>query len=163
MQTGEPLPESFTLDHNAVRAPYVRKAGEVMLRGGGRVVKWDVRFEQPNQGHLEMPVVHSVEHMLATTLRTVTDSVIDISPMGCQTGFYVSVDGAELEDFAAFTDVLTAGLERALELNAVPGATRLECGWAASHTLEGAQGAIRKFLAQRSEWPQVFGKGESDG
>lgn len=163
MQTGEPLPESFTLDHDAVRAPYVRKAGEVTLRGGSRVVKWDVRFEQPNQGHLEMPVVHSVEHMLATTLRTVTDAVIDISPMGCQTGFYVSVDGEVLGGFTEFTEVLTAGLERALVLNEVPGATRLECGWAASHTLEGAQGAIREFLSEQSEWPHVFGTDQSHG
>lgn len=153
----ETLPESFTLDHDAVVAPFVRLAGRTRLTGGGEIVKWDVRFTQPNISHLEMPVVHSIEHMLATTLREFTDAVVDISPMGCQTGFYVAVDAAELGTFAAFTDVLAHGIERALELDAVPGASRIECGQAASHTRDGAQSALRGFLAQRAEWEHVFG------
>ena len=157
MNESTPLPESFTLDHEAVAAPYVRKAGDVRLRAGGQVVKWDVRFKQPNVSHLKMSVIHSIEHMLATTLRTVTSDVIDISPMGCQTGFYVAVDGAELAEFDAFTDVLTQGIDRALNLTAVPGASVVECGWAASHDLEGAQDAMREFLDERGTWANVFG------
>lgn len=151
------LPESFKLDHDAVSAPFVRLAGRATLTGGGEVVKWDVRFAQPNITHLEMPAIHSIEHMLATTLRTITDAVIDISPMGCQTGFYVSVDGAKLGDFDVFTDVLARGIETALELTAVPGSSRIECGWAESHSLENAQSVMRELLAARGEWAEVFG------
>lgn len=150
------LPESFTLDHDAVRAPFVRLAGHTTLTGGGEIVKWDLRFAQPNEAHLSMPVIHSIEHSLATTLRTITDAVIDISPMGCQTGFYVSVDAAELGEFDVFTDVLARGIETALELSTVPGSTRTECGWAESHTLEGAHEALRAFLDARDTWADVF-------
>lgn len=148
--------ESFALDHDKVKAPFVRRAGTHDLKGGGQVVKWDLRFAQPNVDHLEMPVIHSIEHTLATTLRTITDSVVDVSPMGCQTGFYVAVDGAELGEFDAFTDVLARAIETALELGVVPGSTRVECGWAQSHSLEGAQEAMRAFLAARAEWAEVF-------
>lgn len=157
MKEQMPMPESFTLDHDAVDAPYVRLAGRKALTGGGEIVKWDVRFLQPNKAHLEMPVIHSIEHLLATTLRTITDAVVDISPMGCQTGFYLSVDAAELGDFDVFTEVLERGIETALELTAVPGATRTECGWAESHTLEGAHAAMRDFLATRETWAEVYG------
>ena len=152
------LPESFTLDHDAVSAPFVRLAGRHVLAGGGEVVKWDLRFEQPNEGHLEMDTVHSIEHSLATTLRTITDAVVDISPMGCQTGFYVSVDAAELDDFDVFTEVLARGIQTALELNTVPGSSRTECGWAHSHSIEGAKEALAGFLEKRDEWNVIYGE-----
>lgn len=150
------IPESFQLDHDAVDAPFVRMAGRKQLTGGGEVVKWDLRFTQPNESHLDMPTIHSIEHSLATTLRTITDAVIDISPMGCQTGFYVSVDAAELGDFDVFTDVLARSIETALELTIVPGSRRVECGWAESHSIEGAHEAMRNFLDARDEWAKVF-------
>jgi len=37
----------------------------------------------------------------------------------------------------------------------VPAANEVQCGWGANHTLEGAQGAAREFLAHRAEWSQV--------
>ena len=80
--------ESFNLDHRAVAAPFVRIADRKELPGGDVLVKYDVRFKQPNVEHLEMPTVHSLEHMLAEHLRNHTDALIDFSPMGCQTGFY---------------------------------------------------------------------------
>lgn len=156
MDAKHSLPESFTLDHDAVRAPFVRLAGRTHLTGGSEIVKWDLRFTQPNEAHLTMPTIHSIEHSLATTLRTITDAVVDISPMGCQTGFYVAVDAAELGDFDVFTDVLARGIETALALGTVPGSTRIECGWAESHSLEGAQEALAAFLAARDEWADVF-------
>lgn len=151
------LPESFTLDHDAVRAPFVRLAGRHALMGGGEVVKWDIRFAQPNQSHLDMATVHSIEHSLATTLRTLTDAVVDISPMGCQTGFYISVDAAELADFDVFTETLARGIQTALELNTVPGSATKECGWSASHSVEGAKTVLADFLEHRDEWHDVYG------
>ncbi|HUH52669.1 MAG TPA: S-ribosylhomocysteine lyase [Microbacteriaceae bacterium] len=149
-------PESFQLDHDAVKAPFVRRAGVHKLISGCEVVKWDLRFKQPNVAHLEMPAIHSIEHILATTFRTITDAVVDISPMGCQTGFYVSVDGEELGDFDVFTEVLGRAIETAIELGVVPGSTRTECGWAESHSLEGAKEALTDFLDARDEWAEVF-------
>mgnify|MGYP000852875906 CR=1 FL=1 len=105
--------ESFNLDHRAVVAPYVRIADRKELPGGDTLIKYDVRFTQPNKGHLEMPVVHSIEHMSAEHMRNHTDKLIDFSPMGCQTGFYALTLGLELQEFlpileATLRDILTA-------------------------------------------------------
>ena len=124
------------------------------LPGGDTLVKYDVRFCQPNQAHLEMPVVHSLEHTMAENFRNHADFIVDFSPMGCQTGFYLITVGdheqAEIEQLVADTlaDVLAA--------TEVPAANEVQCGWGVSHTLEGAQAAAREMLAHRDQWSQVM-------
>ncbi|HHW49941.1 MAG TPA: S-ribosylhomocysteine lyase [Pseudoclavibacter sp.] len=147
-------PESFELDHTAVAAPFVRIASVKTLHSGGQLTKYDVRFCQPNVAHLDMPVVHSIEHSLATTLRWHSDDVIDISPMGCQTGFYVIVDGPT--EYDAFLNLLEVAMRDVLTLDHTPAATPRQCGYAASHDIRGAQAAITDFLAHRDEWARVF-------
>ena len=145
--------ESFNLDHRAVVAPYVRIADRKELPGGDTLIKYDVRFTQPNKSHLEMPVVHSIEHMSAEHMRNHTDKLIDFSPMGCQTGFYALTLGLELQEFLS---ILEATLRDILTATEVPAANEIQCGWGANHTLEGAQNAAREFLAARADWEQVM-------
>jgi len=145
--------ESFNLDHRAVKAPYVRVADTKTLPGGDVLTKFDIRFAQPNVAHLEMPVVHSLEHLMAEHMRSHTDAVIDISPMGCQTGFYALLLGV---DAAAFLPLLEATLRDVLAAEEVPAANEVQCGWGASHDLAGAQEAAREFLDRREEWEQVL-------
>lgn len=153
-----PKIESFTLDHNKVVAPYVRMAGVKDLKGGGKVVKYDVRFTQPNIEVLPTATVHTIEHSLATTLREITDGVIDISPMGCQTGFYVATDGDLISSREEFLPILLEAMERLLLLEEVPGATRLECGYADNHNLLAAKTAVKDFLStSEEELLSVFG------
>jgi len=57
--------ESFNLDHTRVAAPFVRVADRKRLPGGDELVKYDVRFCQPNREHLDMRAVHSIEHLTA--------------------------------------------------------------------------------------------------
>ena len=145
--------ESFNLDHRLVSAPYVRVADRKRLPGGDELVKYDVRFTQPNQAHLEMPAVHSIEHLTAEVMRNHTDKLIDFSPMGCQTGFYALTLGLEPPQFmqileATFRDILAA--------EQVPAANEVQCGWGANHSLEAAQQAVSQFLAQRAVWGQVM-------
>lgn len=145
--------ESFNLDHRLVSAPYVRVADRKRLPGGDELVKYDVRFTQPNQAHLEMPAVHSIEHLTAELMRNHTDKLIDFSPMGCQTGFYALTLGLEPPQFmqileATFRDILAA--------EQVPAANEVQCGWGANHSLEAAQQAVSQFLAQRAVWGQVM-------
>lgn len=148
--------ESFNLDHRTVSAPYVRVADEKQLPGGAVLTKYDVRFCQPNQDHLEMPVVHSLEHTMAEKMRDHVDNVIDISPMGCQTGFYVAVvNQAEAGGFEAFLETLARTLADVTTADQVPAANEVQCGWAASHSLEGAQQAAQRFLDQRDQWTTV--------
>ena len=145
--------ESFNLDHRAVVAPYVRIADRKELPGGDTLIKYDVRFTQPNKSHLEMPVVHSIEHMSAEHMRNHTDKLTDFSPMGCQTGFYALTLGLELQEFLP---ILEATLRDILTATEVPAANEIQCGWGANHTLEGAQNAAREFLAARADWEQVM-------
>lgn len=144
--------ESFNLDHTAVKAPYVRVADRKRLPGGDELIKYDVRFTQPNREHLEMPTVHSIEHLTAELMRDHTDVLIDFSPMGCQTGFYALTLGLEPD---VFEPILAATLADILQATEVPAANEVQCGWGANHSLQGAQAAAREFLAQRDQWGQV--------
>lgn len=145
--------ESFGLDHTAVAAPYVRVADRKTLPGGDVLIKYDVRFTQPNKGHLGMKAVHSIEHMTAHHMRNHTDALIDFSPMGCQTGFYALTLGLEPADFM---QILEATMNDLLEADEVPAANEVQCGWGANHSLDAAQAAVRVFLEQKDEWEQVM-------
>ncbi|MEE1619074.1 S-ribosylhomocysteine lyase [Brachybacterium sp. J153] len=145
--------ESFNLDHRTVAAPYLRIADRKELPGGDVLTKFDMRFTQPNAEHLESETVHSLEHLMAEHLRNHTRDVLDVSPMGCRTGFYVLLVGDHtVEDVAP---LLAATLEDVLAATEVPAANEVQCGWGAHHTLEGAQAAARAFLAEREQWGQV--------
>ena len=148
--------ESFNLDHRTVAAPYVRVADTKQLPGGDVITKYDVRFCQPNQDHLPMPTLHSLEHTMAEKIRDHVDNVIDVGPMGCQTGFYFTVvNQDELGGQSAFLDTLAAALGDVISATEVPAANEVQCGWAASHDLVGAQRAARQFLDHRDVWEEV--------
>jgi S-ribosylhomocysteine lyase len=145
--------ESFNLDHRTVKAPYVRLADRKVLPHGDVLVKYDIRFAQPNADHLEMDVVHSIEHLFAEKSRNHSDTVIDFSPMGCQTGFYLILAGDW--DYEDVLGLVEATLTDVLGATEVPAANEVQCGWGAHHTLAGAQAAAAAFLAKRGEWSQV--------
>ena len=145
--------ESFNLDHRTVSAPYIRVADRKELPHGDVLVKYDVRFTQPNRAHLEMDTVHSLEHMIAEKIRNHADYVVDFSPMGCQTGFYLIVAG-DHEDLEIH-EILAATLQDVVEADDVPAANEIQCGWGVHHSLTGAQRAARTMLEARNEWREV--------
>jgi S-ribosylhomocysteine lyase len=145
--------ESFNLDHRVVQAPYVRVADRKKLPAGDVITKYDVRFTQPNAAHLEMPAVHSIEHLFAEHSRNHSDRVLDFSPMGCQTGFYLMLQGDP--DYDDVLALIEATLDDILAANEVPAANEVQCGWGANHSLEAAQEAARGFLAERTTWNVV--------
>ncbi len=147
--------ESFNLDHTKVKAPYVRLAGVTVGQHGDEITKYDMRICQPNQDHMAMPGLHSLEHLMAEMSRNHTDKVVDISPMGCQTGFYWAM--INHDDYEGILTLIEKTLEDVLEATEVPACNEMQCGWAASHSLEGAKDIARGFLAKRDEWTQVFG------
>ncbi|WP_312396868.1 S-ribosylhomocysteine lyase [Kocuria sp.] len=144
--------ESFNLDHRSVAAPYVRVADRKELPGGDTLIKYDVRFTQPNDSHLEMPAVHSIEHLTAEHMRNHTEALIDFSPMGCQTGFYALMLGVEDTEFK---NLLEATFQDILNADEVPAANEVQCGWGANHSLEAAKSAVREFLDERAAWDEV--------
>ena len=85
--------ESFELDHRKVRAPYIRKCCVLDGEKGDKVSKFDIRFLQPNKEAFGTASMHGLEHLLAHTLRDKLEGVIDLSPMGCRTGFYLTIWG----------------------------------------------------------------------
>ena len=131
--------ESFNLDHTKVQAPYVRLAGSYVGKQGDKVRKFDLRLVQPNKEAVPMAALHTMEHLMASYLREAMEhEVIDASPMGCRTGFYLTVmgDASEEEAREAFQFALKAiaGYE-----DEVPGVSELECGNYRDHSLRGAK------------------------
>ena len=142
-----PLIESFTVDHTTMKAPNVRKAKVVTGPVGDIVEVFDLRFIKPNtDGIMEIEAVHTLEHLLATYLREKMDNIIDVSPMGCRTGFYMSVFKENKEE--DIKSALCYALERVLETTSIPGATEKECGNYKSHSLEGAKAVAEKILRE---------------
>jgi S-ribosylhomocysteine lyase len=94
---------------------------------------------------MDVPSVHTLEHLLATYLREDGLGVLDFSPMGCQTGFYLSL--FEEIDLNEFKKRLIKSLGRVLETTHIPGATEIECGNYKSHSLDGAKNIVKKFLS----------------
>ncbi|QTD40199.1 S-ribosylhomocysteine lyase [Sporosarcina sp. Te-1] len=146
--------ESFNLDHTKVAAPYVRLAGVSEGVNGDKIFKYDIRFCQPNKEHMEMPAIHSLEHMMAEFSRNHSEQVVDISPMGCQTGYYMAL--INHEDYEDVLSILEKTLHDVLEATEVPACNEVQCGWAASHSLEGAKELARKMLAKKDEWKNVY-------
>ena len=146
--------ESFNLDHTKVKAPFVRLAGVKEGKNGDVIHKYDIRFKQPNKEHMEMPALHSLEHLMAENIRNHSDYIVDVSPMGCQTGFYLTV--INHDNYDEILDVLEKTLNDVLTADEVPACNEVQCGWAASHSLEGAKQLAEEMLAKRSEWTEIF-------
>jgi len=146
--------ESFNLDHTKVKAPYLRLADKKQGAGGDVIYKYDLRLCQPNAQQMAMPALHSLEHLLAEFARNHSDNIVDISPMGCQTGFYVSL----LNDasYESALNLIESTLKDVLLADEVPACNEKQCGWAANHSLEGAKNLARQLLAKRNEWTEVF-------
>ena len=94
--------ESFSLDHTKVKAPYVRVAGKKTGPKGDIVSKFDIRFCQPNIEFMPTGGLHTLEHLMAEYIRDEVDGVIDLSPMGCRTGFYFTVSLGKSQHKIAF-------------------------------------------------------------
>lgn len=138
--------ESFKLDHNKVKAPYVRKCCVLDGLMGDKVSKFDLRFLQPNVEAFGTAAIHGLEHLLATYLREELENIIDLSPMGCRTGFYLIMWGD------VDPSLVKSGLERALQKvidsKEMIAASAVECGNYRDLSLFGAQEYAKKALEE---------------
>ncbi len=146
--------ESFNLDHTKVKAPYIRLVSITTVEHGDAISKFDLRFTQPNLRFMEMSAVHALEHLLAVNIREHLANVLDISPMGCQTGFYLLV--LNLKDEELVYEAVEKTLKDILKAKEVPAANDVQCGNAASHSLSGAQKYAEDMLAGRAKWKEIF-------
>ena len=116
---------SFTVDHTKLRP------GMYLSRRDGTVVTYDLRFTVPNTGDLlSNAQLHSAEHLFATLLRNSAqkDAVIYFGPMGCQTGCYLLVDGARLDDAGVIALMQEVCRQGAAYTGEMPGKSAVECG-----------------------------------
>ncbi|WP_432667600.1 S-ribosylhomocysteine lyase [Wukongibacter baidiensis] len=132
------------MDHTKVEAPFVRKCGLIETPKGDIITKFDLRFTQPNKEAMPTSAVHAIEHLLAGFIREEIDNVIDISPMGCRTGFYLILIG-EREEFE-IADVLIKALEKVMSANEVPALNPIQCGNYRDMSLFGAKEYAREVL-----------------
>jgi len=156
-----PSVESFDLDHNAVKAPYVRHCGVHKVGSDGVVNKFDIRFSQPNKQTMKPDAIHTLEHLLAFNIRKHSEKydhfdIIDVSPMGCQTGFYLVVSGEPT--VSEIIDLLEDTMKDAINIIEIPAANERQCGQAKLHDLEGAKRLMNFWLQQTKEdLHKVFG------
>ncbi|PJE56850.1 S-ribosylhomocysteine lyase [Marinomonas sp. BSi20584] len=148
-----PLLDSFRVDHTRMDAPAVRVAKSMSTPKGDDITVFDLRFCVPNEEILSEKGIHTLEHLFAGFMRDHLNSnnveIIDISPMGCRTGFYMSLIGTPSEDTVAAS--WKAAMEDVLKVKAksdIPELNEYQCGTYEMHSLEEAQ-EIAKMILDR--------------
>ncbi|NLQ18166.1 S-ribosylhomocysteine lyase [Marinomonas sp. M1K-6] len=148
-----PLLDSFRVDHTRMDAPAVRVAKSMSTPKGDDITVFDLRFCVPNEEILSEKGIHTLEHLFAGFMRDHLNSdnveIIDISPMGCRTGFYMSLIGTPSEEIVAVS--WKAAMEDVLKVKAksdIPELNEYQCGTYEMHSLEEAQ-AIAKMILDR--------------
>lgn len=140
--------ESFDLDHTKVKAPFVRTCSLYEGEKGDKVTKFDIRFTQPNESEMQSEGIHTLEHLLATYLRELDEcfasKIIDISPMGCRTGFYMTIWGEWEASYVA--EKFTQALKLVITSDSVPADNEIQCGNYKLHSLELAKKYAKEVL-----------------
>lgn len=138
--------ESFELDHRKVKAPYIRKC--CLLNGpqGDSVTKFDIRFLQPNKEAFGTAAMHGLEHLLAYELRNNLEGIIDLSPMGCRTGFYLSIFGDR--EASEIKVAIENALNEVLKATEIPAANDIQCGNYRDLSLFGAKEYAKEALSR---------------
>ncbi|HHH19190.1 MAG TPA: S-ribosylhomocysteine lyase, partial [Campylobacterales bacterium] len=139
-----PLLDSFTVDHTRMNAPAVRVAKRMSTPSGDDISVFDLRFCKPNEKTLTPEGIHTLEHLFAGFMRDHLNGdkveIIDLSPMGCRTGFYMSVLGAPKED--EVVDAWQKSMEDVLHVPSqkeIPELNVYQCGTYQMHSLEDAK------------------------
>ncbi len=134
---------SFSVDHRGMEpGVYFRED----VRAGVPLLTADLRFFRPNAGrYLTTTEAHTVEHMLATALRSSakSDNVVYFGPMGCRTGFYLVTLGLSPEEVLS---LLRETIPQCLQMDEVPGAAEEQCGNYRDLCLADGAEALKAFL-----------------
>lgn len=148
-----PLLDSFKVDHTIMNAPAVRRAKGMKTPKGDDITVFDLRFVLPNKEILSAEGIHTLEHLFAGFMRDHLNSdsveIIDISPMGCRTGFYMSLIGTPDEKEVALA--WSASMEDILKVESqddIPELNVYQCGTYKMHSLLDAK-EIASTVLQR--------------
>ena len=140
---------SFSVNHNKLlRGVYVSRLDVI---GRESVTTFDIRMKEPNREPvIDVPALHTIEHLGATFLRShssLGSSIIYFGPMGCRTGCYLIVKGSvtseeilplvkELFEFIGKYD------------GEIPGASAIECGNYLCQDLPMARWEAKKYFSE---------------
>ena len=131
--------KSFQIDHMRLqRGLYVSRIDPCKEGADHSVTTFDLRVCKPYHDQpMDACVIHTIEHLGATFLRTrsyFADSIIYFGPMGCRTGFYLIIDGnLSVEDVKGTVREMFAWM--ATYDGPIPGASVQECGNVEMHDL----------------------------
>lgn len=148
-----PLLDSFTVDHTIMNSPAVRVAKTMKTPSNDMITVFDLRFTAPNKEILSEKGIHTLEHLYAGFMRDHLNGngveIIDISPMGCRTGFYMSLIGSPSEELvgkawlAAMHDVLNVKAQ-----SDIPELNEYQCGTYSMHSLDEAKAIATSIIKQ---------------
>ena len=146
-----PLLDSFTVDHTKMPAPAVRIAKTMKTKSKDNITVFDLRFVKPNKDILSSKGIHTLEHLFAGFMREHLNSknieIIDISPMGCRTGFYMSLLGTPSQKKVAkawkksMQDILKVKNKKD-----IPELNKYQCGTYKMHSLKDAKNIASNVL-----------------
>ena len=147
-----PLLDSFTVDHTIMPAPAVREAKTMKTPSGDTITVFDLRFVQPNKDILSQEGIHTLEHLFAGFMRDHLNGngveIIDLSPMGCRTGFYMSLIGTpDKERVAKAWAEAMEDVVGVKEQKDIPELNVYQCGTFKMHSLQDAQDIAKKVLS----------------
>ena len=144
--------DSFMVDHTRMKAPATRVAKTMSTPSGDKITVFDLRFYEPNKKMMSEKGIHTLEHLFAGFIRDHLNSkdveIIDVSPMGCRTGFYMSLLGepaAEKVSVAwkeAMEDVIAVKSQ-----NDIPELNIYQCGTYEMHSLEEAKEIAKDIVS----------------
>jgi len=146
-----PMLDSFMVDHTKMKAPAVRIAKKMITPCGDTITVYDLRFCKPNEEIMGERGTHTLEHLFAGFMRDHLNSdeveIIDISPMGCRTGFYMSLIGTPSDEEVA--DAWEASMRDILAVESqrdIPELNEYQCGSCKMHSLQEAKEIASSIL-----------------
>jgi S-ribosylhomocysteine lyase len=141
------------VDHTKMIAPAVRVAKTMSTPCGDTITVFDLRFYKPNKKLFTEKAIHTFEHLFAGFIRDHLNSdkveIIDVSPMGCRTGFYMSLLGTPSEEEVAkawkksMKDILKVKKKKD-----IPELNKYQCGTYKMHSLKQAK-KVAKYILKK--------------
>ena len=151
--------QSFSIDHTLI-VPGIFVSREDKL-GEYTVTTYDIRLKKPNREPvIDVAAMHSLEHIIATTLRNDPvwkNEIVYWGPMGCLTGFYLILKNSRRPQ--EIYDLILNAFRSVKDAEEVPGATAVNCGNYLMHNLNMAKWYAEEFvsyLEKNAGNPDIF-------
>ena len=146
-----PVLDSFRVDHTLMTAPAVRIAKKMRTSKNDDITIFDLRFFRPNKKLMSGKAIHTLEHLFAGFIRENLNNkkieIIDVSPMGCRTGFYMSLIGTPTEKKVA--KAWKKSMKNILKVKKqkdIPELNIYQCGTYKMHSLKKAKKVAKYVL-----------------